>query len=86
MAFINDIKTMLSDLSTALKVGNADAGSYFNDLVLGDVDYGVSVPFNNLSSSLPRYRWPTSIRGSPMSVSRKPQDGLGNFLRIPTLP
>lgn len=40
MAFINDTKIMLSDLSTTLKVGNADAGSYFNDLVLEDVDYG----------------------------------------------
>lgn len=40
-AFINDTKTMLSDMSVSLKIGNADAGSYFNDLVLEDVDYGV---------------------------------------------
>ncbi|KAE9406777.1 glycoside hydrolase [Gymnopus androsaceus JB14] len=41
-AFINDTKTMLSDMSVSLKIGNADAGSYFNDLVLEDVDYGMA--------------------------------------------
>ncbi len=34
---------MLSGLGVSLPVGNADAGSYFNDLVLGQVDYGVSL-------------------------------------------
>lgn len=36
---------MLSNMSISLPVGNADAGSYFNDLVLEDVDYGVNAPF-----------------------------------------
>ncbi|KAJ4465241.1 hypothetical protein C8J55DRAFT_260042 [Lentinula edodes] len=42
LGFINDTKTMLSDLNVDLKVGNADAGSYFNDLVLESVDYGMA--------------------------------------------
>jgi exo-beta-1,3-glucanase (GH17 family) len=42
MGFINDTKTMLSNLSVTLPVGNSDAGAYFNDLVLGDVDYGMA--------------------------------------------
>lgn len=33
---------MLSDLNVDLKIGNADAGSYFNDLVLESVDYGMA--------------------------------------------
>jgi len=42
LGFINDTKTMLSNMSVSLPVGNADAGAYFNDLVLGDVDYGMA--------------------------------------------
>ncbi|KAJ3878977.1 glycoside hydrolase family 17 protein [Lentinula edodes] len=42
LGFINDTKTMLSDLNVDLKIGNADAGSYFNDLVLESVDYGMA--------------------------------------------
>ncbi|KAJ3991265.1 glycoside hydrolase family 17 protein [Lentinula boryana] len=42
LGFINDTKTMLSNMSISLSVGNADAGSYFNDLVLEDVDYGMA--------------------------------------------
>ncbi|KAJ4477393.1 glycoside hydrolase [Lentinula aciculospora] len=42
LGFINDTKTMLSNMSISLQVGNADAGSYFNDLVLEDVDYGMA--------------------------------------------
>ncbi|KAH7868430.1 glycoside hydrolase superfamily [Lentinula edodes] len=42
LGFINDTKTMLSNMSISLPVGNADAGSYFNDLVLEDVDYGMA--------------------------------------------
>ncbi|KAJ3830047.1 glycoside hydrolase family 17 protein [Lentinula raphanica] len=42
LAFIKDTKTMLSNMSVSLPVGNADAGSYFNDLVLEDVDYGMA--------------------------------------------
>lgn len=32
---------MLSGLGVSLPVGNSDAGSYFNNEVLGAVDYGV---------------------------------------------
>lgn len=46
---VNDTKTMLSNMSISLPVGNADAGSYFNDLVLEDVDYGASPPFSIIS-------------------------------------
>ncbi|KAF5391598.1 hypothetical protein D9757_002549 [Collybiopsis confluens] len=42
IGFINDTKTMLSNMSISLPVGNSDAGSYFNNLVLGDVDYGMA--------------------------------------------
>ncbi|KAJ3712979.1 glycoside hydrolase superfamily [Lentinula guzmanii] len=42
LGFINDTRSMLSDMSVSLKIGNADAGSYFNDLVLEDVDYGMA--------------------------------------------
>jgi exo-beta-1,3-glucanase (GH17 family) len=42
LGFINDTKTMLSNMSVSLPVGNADAGSYFNTLVLEDVDYGMA--------------------------------------------
>lgn len=88
MAFINDTKTMLSDLSTTLKVGNADAGSFFNDLVLDDVDYRVDILSNSLTAGLPtslRCRWPMSIHGSPMSVLMKLRDGPGVSSRTPVL-
>lgn len=39
---VDDTKSMLQSLGVTLKVGNADAGSFFNDKVLADVDYGVS--------------------------------------------
>jgi len=42
MGFINDTKTMLSNMSVSLPVGNSDAGAYFNTLVLEDVDYGMA--------------------------------------------
>ncbi|KAK0480116.1 glycoside hydrolase family 17 protein [Armillaria novae-zelandiae] len=42
IANINDTRSMLSDLGVSLPVGNADAGSYFNDLVLEQVDYGMA--------------------------------------------
>ncbi|KAE9402884.1 glycoside hydrolase [Gymnopus androsaceus JB14] len=54
LGFINDTKTMLSNMSVSLPIGNADAGAYFNDLVLGDVDYGMANVhpwFANVTSS-----------------------------------
>jgi exo-beta-1,3-glucanase (GH17 family) len=42
LGFINDSKTMLKNMSVSLPVGNSDAGSYFNNLVLEDVDYGMA--------------------------------------------
>lgn len=42
LGFINDTKTMLKNMSVSLPVGNSDAGSYFNNLVLEDVDYGMA--------------------------------------------
>ncbi|EPQ52588.1 glycoside hydrolase family 17 protein [Gloeophyllum trabeum ATCC 11539] len=41
-ADIDDTKQMLKDMNVNLQVGNAEAGSYFNTLVLEDVDYGMS--------------------------------------------
>ncbi|KAJ3736178.1 hypothetical protein DFJ43DRAFT_990237, partial [Lentinula guzmanii] len=43
LGFINDTRSMLSNMSVSLKIGNADAGLYFNDLVSEDVDYGVHI-------------------------------------------
>lgn len=34
---------MLSSMGVSLQVGNSDAGSYFNNEVLGAIDYGVSL-------------------------------------------
>ncbi|KAK0491089.1 glycoside hydrolase family 17 protein [Armillaria novae-zelandiae] len=44
VADINDTRSMLNDLklSKTIPVGNSDAGSYFNNLVLEAVDYGLS--------------------------------------------
>ncbi|KAF9054946.1 glycoside hydrolase family 17 protein [Hymenopellis radicata] len=42
VADIKDTRSMLSDLNLDIKVGNSDAGSYFNNLVLEAVDYGLS--------------------------------------------
>jgi hypothetical protein len=63
-------------LSTTLSVGTADAGSYFNNEVLGAVDYGVSA-FITDSGSFNDYgsRWPTSTRGLPTLVPRMLQGG-----------
>jgi len=38
---IQDTRSMLTGLGVSLPVGNADAGSYFNNEVLAAVDYGV---------------------------------------------
>ncbi|KAG1739175.1 glycoside hydrolase family 17 protein [Suillus paluster] len=41
--WINDTRSMLAGLNLGnILVGNADAGSYFNDQVLASVDYGMS--------------------------------------------
>ncbi len=42
---ITDTRNMLASLSlpTTIPVGNADAGSYFNNEVLAAVDYGVRI-------------------------------------------
>ena len=42
IADIDDTKSNLTMLNKTLPVGTADAGSYFNTLVLEDVSYGVS--------------------------------------------
>ncbi|KIY49437.1 glycoside hydrolase [Fistulina hepatica ATCC 64428] len=43
IADINDTRSMLDGLGMSkIPVGNSDAGSYFNDLVLEAVDYGMS--------------------------------------------
>ncbi len=38
---IQDTQSMLSTMGISLPVGNADAGSYFNNEVLAAVNYGV---------------------------------------------
>ncbi|THV07250.1 glycoside hydrolase family 17 protein [Dendrothele bispora CBS 962.96] len=42
MVNVTDTRNMLTDLGVSLKVGNADAGSYFNKELLGQVDYGMA--------------------------------------------
>lgn len=44
LANIQDTQSMLTTLGVTLPVGNADAGSYFNDEVLAAVNYGVRNP------------------------------------------
>ncbi|TRM64413.1 glycoside hydrolase family 17 protein [Schizophyllum amplum] len=39
---ITDTRSMLSDLSVDLPVGTADAGAYFNEALLSEVDYGMA--------------------------------------------
>ncbi|KAF9060949.1 glycoside hydrolase superfamily [Rhodocollybia butyracea] len=39
---IDDSKAMLKTLGVTMKIGNADAGSFFNNKVLQDVDYGMA--------------------------------------------
>jgi len=39
---INDTRSMLSGMGVSLQVGNADAGSYFNNEILAAVDYGMA--------------------------------------------
>jgi len=48
--WINDTRSMLAGMGLSnISVGNADAGSYFNNLVLEAVDYGVRMPgYNSL--------------------------------------
>jgi exo-beta-1,3-glucanase (GH17 family) len=42
--WINDTRSMLSSMGLSnISVGNADAGSYFNNEVLAAVDYGVGI-------------------------------------------
>lgn len=42
VGFIKDMRTTLQGMGlSSLKVGNSDAGSYFNNLVLEAVDFGV---------------------------------------------
>lgn len=43
--WISDTRSMLSSMGMSnILVGNADAGSYFNNEVLSAVDYGVGIP------------------------------------------
>jgi hypothetical protein len=46
LADINDMRSTVAGLSLGktLQVGNSEAGSYFNTLVLQQVDYGVRAP------------------------------------------
>lgn len=46
VANIKDTKSMVQALrlDKDIPIGNSDAGSYFNDLVLESVEYGVSTP------------------------------------------
>lgn len=51
VGFIQDTKTMLQGMGLSILVGNSDAGSYFNNMVLEACDFGVR-PY--LSSPIPR--------------------------------
>ena len=46
IADIKDTRNMLSELGVKLAVGTSDAGAYFNNKVLAEVDYGVR-PFSS---------------------------------------
>lgn len=47
--WIKDTRTMLQGMGLSnITVGTSDAGSYFNNLVLENVDYGVRMTFNVL--------------------------------------
>ena len=52
VANIKDTKSMVQalNLDKDIPIGNSDAGSYFNDLVLEAVEYGVSIPSRNRDS------------------------------------
>lgn len=54
IADIQDTRNMLAGMNLAktLPVGNADAGSYFNNKVLAAVDYGVRLPSSIFSFGL----------------------------------
>ena len=58
IANIQDTRQMLASLSLpkTIPVGNSDAGAYFNNLVLGAIDYGVGA-----SDSVCVRRWPDCI-------------------------
>lgn len=57
IADINDTKNMLAglNLNKTLPVGNSDAGDFFNNQVLSDVNYGV------------RFRLPFPVHSQSMS-------------------
>lgn len=69
IADINDTRDMLKSLSLSktLPVGTSDAGSYFNNMVLGAVDYGVrsSVVSWHFVDSI--HRWQMFTHGSQTS-------------------
>jgi hypothetical protein len=46
LADINDMRSTVAglNLGKTVQVGNSEAGSYFNTLVLQQVDYGVRAP------------------------------------------
>ncbi|KAG6819527.1 hypothetical protein H0H93_011030 [Arthromyces matolae] len=48
IANIQDTRSMLSSMGVSLPVGNADAGSYFNNEVLAAVDYGQLIQMANV--------------------------------------
>ena len=80
IADIKDTRSMLSGLGVTLAVGTSDAGAYFNNKVLAEVDYGVrsisSSHCSALSLKTPRvFSWLMYTLGSPMSLCNNPRHG-----------
>jgi len=70
---IRDTRNMLSSLGVSIPVGTSDAGSYFNNKVLAEVDYGVSfVSCLVLSHKKlkPYHSWLMCTRGLQMCQQR----------------
>lgn len=79
VANIQDTRDMIEglNLGKTIPVGNSDAGYYFNDLVLAEIDYGVSFLQPNYEHGLIflEFSCPTSIPGSRGLLCKKRRNG-----------
>ena len=80
IADIKDTRSMLSGLGVTLEVGTSDAGAYFNNKVLAEVDYGVRPPLSSYCSALSLktlhvFSWQMYTLGLQMSLCNNPRRG-----------
>ncbi|KAJ3764746.1 hypothetical protein FB446DRAFT_656166, partial [Lentinula raphanica] len=85
--FIDDTKSMLQSLGVDMKVGNADAGFFFNDKVLADVDHGMANVHPNVSiDAAAGWTW-DFFEGTDValaqSLSNKPNKSIAETGEIP---